>query len=125
MKKKKAIKFLKIIFALIIIGAGIFIYLGRGAKVDISYDSEFTLGKPIEITIKTYNNYKLYSPENLTVSISNKYNKNASFTTELDPYDTGKYQLLVTPNYAGNYQLDLEYKDQNVEKTFSDDFLVE
>lgn len=125
MKKKKLLKFLKIVFALIIIVAGIFIYLGRGAQVDISYDSDFTLGKPVEITIKTYNNYQLYSPESLTVSLSNKYNKNASFSTEIKPYAIGKYQLLVTPSYAGEYQLVLKYQDQGVEKTFNDSFLIE
>ncbi len=125
MKKKKVIKFLKIILVLIVIFAGIFIYLGRGAKVDISYDSDFTLGNPVEITIKTYKNYKLYTPESLNVSLSNKYNKNASFTTEIKPYATGKYQLLVTPSYAGEYQLDLKYNDQGIHKTFDDSFLIE
>lgn len=127
-KKKRAKKgkfgFLKIIVTILILLACGFLYLSRGAKVEIDYNSEFLLGKPVEMTITTKKNFKIHTPESLTISVSNRYNQNESFEKELVAYDEGTYQLLITPAYAGEYTVDIQYQDGDDSKSFSDDFLI-
>ncbi len=123
-KKKRKFGLLKIIFTILILVTCGFLYVSRGAKVEIEYDSEFLLGTPVEMTIKTYKNYKAYSPEKLTISVSNRYNQNASFEAELVPYEEGTYQLLITPEYAGEYIVDVNFQDQGINKSFDDSFTI-
>ncbi len=122
--KKRKFGLIKIIFTLLILGACTFLYLSRGAKVEITYESEFLLGKPVEMTIHSYKNFKEYTPESLTIAVGNKYNQNASFETELVAYDTGTYQLLITPEFAGEYTVDIQFKDEGINKSFKDTFLI-
>lgn len=123
-RKKKKFGLLKIILTIIVLTLLAYLYLSRGAKVEVSYDSEFLLGQPFEMSIDTYDNFRKHSPESLTVSISNRYNQNESFSTELVPYEEGSYQLLITPSFAGEYTVNIKYQDEDVNKTFSDSFLV-
>ncbi len=122
--KKRKFALLKIIFTLLILGACSFLYLSRGAKVEITYESDFLLGKPVEMTIHSYKNFKEYTPESLTIAVSNRYNQDASFDTELVAYEEGTYQLLITPEFAGEYSVDIQFKDQGINKTFQDSFLI-
>ncbi len=124
MKSKKRLKFTRILLTFLVLFTGSFLYLNRGPKVDIAYDSEFLLGKPVKITITTYENFKMKSPEKLTVSISNRYNKNEAMEKTIKSYSDGKYELLITPNFAGEYQMHITYEDNDVSKAFNDSFLI-
>ncbi len=124
MKSKKRLKFTRILLTFLVLFIGSFLYLNRGPKVDIAYESDFLLGKPVKITITTYDNFKAKSPEKLTVSISNRYNKNEAMEKTINSYSEGQYELLITPNFAGEYQMHITYEDEDVSKTFNDSFLI-
>ncbi len=125
MKSKKRLKITKIIFTIFLLSTGTFLYLNRGPRIQINYTSEFLLGKPVKIEIDTYNNFKLHTPETFKISISNRYNKNESLDSTINAYEEGKYELLITPNFAGEYQVHITYIDKGVTKNFTDAFLVE
>ncbi len=42
----------------------------------------------------------------------------------ISSYSEGKYELLITPNFAGEYQMHVTYDDKDVSKTFNDSFLI-
>lgn len=124
MKSNKKFKFIKIILTFAVLAFGTITYLQRGAKIDISYSSEFAIGAPIKININTYDHYKPHSPETLKVNVYNKYNKDESITTTIKPYEEGKYQLVLTPNFAGEYRVNVQYTDGSTVKSLEDSFKV-
>lgn len=125
MKSKKRLKIARIILTILVLTAGTFLYFNHGPKINIEYQSEFLLGEPVKIEIETYDDFKIHTPESLEISISNRYNKNESLTSEIKPYQEGKYELLIHPNFAGEYQVHVKYKDGTVNKTFNSSFKIE
>ncbi len=122
--KKRKFGFVKILLTILILAVFGYLYFARGPKVNISYESDFLLGQPVEMTVETYRNFKSFTPETLTISVSNRYNQDASFTTELTAYDEGEYQLLITPEYAGEYTVTAKFVDGDMQKTVKDTFLI-
>ena len=74
-------------------------------------DYLINIDSQIQVEISVTKNGKPYSPDSLRVETMNKYNNDDSLETDLLPYVTGEYLFIFTPNYAGDYFININVSD--------------
>lgn len=126
MKKQKLIKRLLYAFLTVIISVVFLIGLSSNKIfIDIEYEDQIMVGEATKIDFSTKKGVSYYTPESIHVEIYNKYNKDANIEADLTAYATGKYALILTPNYTGEYIINIEVVDGKDTYIKTDSFTVQ
>ncbi|MGL5021415.1 MAG: FixH family protein [Mycoplasmatales bacterium] len=72
-------------------------------KIVTTYASEYNVGSTVKLEIETKKGQQVVQPETLNLVIYNKYNKNETVEAQLQPYEPGKYMIILTPQFTGDY----------------------
>ncbi len=125
MNRKKTNKIILLIIILVTLFVSLLLYFYNKPGIDVTYNSEYLLGEPHIVNIETKNNFKNSSPDKLDIHIYNKYNKDVSLDKTLTPYSEGHYSLVLTPEFAGDYivNIDATFGEETVE--YDDSFNIQ
>ena len=122
---KSYIKNITSIFLTILVLGSVFSFMNKSVyKIDVEYTSTYTVGEIIKIDIETKKGTQLIQPEALNISIYNKYNKNEKIETQLIPYAEGKYTLILTPQYSGEYLVNINMTIDGEIITYEDTYTI-
>lgn len=126
MKKRKIIKFfLYLLLTLAITIAFIFSIANSKIFINIEYEEQIMVEEATKIDITTTKGFKEYSADSIHVEIYNKYNKDAQIQVDPTAYDDGSYSLILTPNYTGEYIINVEVVEGTSTYTKSETFVVQ
>jgi len=121
-------KLLRLVINIVLVALAISIFIGfvnrNNVSIDIDVDSNYKVYEPIKIEVKTIKGLSLIDSKKMKVSIFNKYNKNESIDATVDSYQKGKYYIYVTPEYAGEYVINLSTTVDGVSYLKSETFLI-
>ena len=121
-------KLLRLVISIVLVALAISIFIGfvnrNNVSIDIDVDSNYKVYEPIKIEVKTIKGLSLIDSKKMKVSIFNKYNKNESITATIDSYTLGKYLFYVTPEYSGEYIINISAKVQGATFLKSETFNV-
>ena len=93
-------------------------------NIQVNLESEFIVNEPVRIEVETTKGFSLVDTKKIDISIFNKYNKNESITATIDSYTLGKYLFYVTPEYSGEYIINISAKVQGATFLKSETFNV-
>lgn len=126
---KKILKYDITPYVLIIFGIIFIIAATYSYKQPLSYELETsanpTVDNPVTITISIFNQLTAYTPEQLKVTTTHKYNTDESYEFIIDSYEKGKYQFIFTPHYSGDYFVNIEIEDSGKSYAFSTSISIE
>lgn len=113
----------------LLIGTAIFaifqILANRGYEIETVITAEPKVNEPVKVEIKTTDSGNLFTPETINVEIYNKYNKSEKIIlSELTSFDIGKYLLYVTPEFTGEYIVNITITNEGEETSMQTSFLV-
>jgi len=119
---------LKLLLNVILISLVISIFVGfinrNNINIQVNLESEFIVNEPVRIEVETTKGFSLVDTKKIDISIFNKYNKNESITATIDSYTLGKYLFYVTPEYSGEYIINISAKVQGATFLKSETFNV-
>lgn len=125
MKKSKLRKLFTYLGIAAMITTVFFVAVGQNTiYTSIEYDEQIMVSKPTKIDITTKKGLQNYSPDAVHIEIYNKYNKDARVEADLVPYLEGEYSMILTPNYTGEYIINIQIEDGQDTYTKSDSFVV-
>lgn len=113
----------------LLIGTAIFtifqVLANRGYEIETVITAEPKVNEPVKVEIETTDSGNLFTPEAINVEIYNKYNKSEKIAlSELTSFDTGKYLLYVTPEFTGEYIVNITITNEGEETSMQTSFLV-
>lgn len=122
---KSFVKNLTSIILTILVLGSVFSFMNKSVyKIDVNYTSSYNVGEIVKIDIETKKGSQTIQPETLNISIYNKYNKNEKIETQLIPYAEGKYSLILTPQYSGEYIVNINMMVDGEITTFEDTYTI-
>jgi hypothetical protein len=124
MKKSSVKSIISILLTLLVLGS-LFSFMNKSVyNIDVNYTSTYAVGEIVKIDIETKKGNQTVQPETLNISIYNKYNKNEKIETQLTPYAEGKYSLILTPQYSGEYIVNINMTIDGEITTFEDTYTI-
>ncbi len=121
--KKDITPYILAAFALIVIISSIVTY-NRPLSYSLTISDKPTVNLPVTVDILIEKRMVDYSPTNLNVELTHKYNSNETYSFDLNAYDVGKYQFIFTPQYSGEYILTLTLDDDNTTQYFTQSITI-
>ncbi len=124
MNKSSVKNITSILLTLVVIGS-LFSFMNKSVySINVDYTSTYTVGEIVKIDIETKKGNQTIQPDALNISIYNKYNKNEKIETQLTSYADGKYSLILTPQYSGEYIVNINMTVDGEITTFEDTYTI-
>jgi len=117
-------KFIKYIFIIFILLFFASLLLRRGIDVEVTFKGDLIIDSQIQVEVSVTKNGKPFSPDNMHIQTVNKYNSDDNLEMEIDPYVDGEYLYIFTPNYAGDYFINMTLTDGEVNYNFVEEVNV-
>lgn len=101
------------------------IYSNFGYDAVITTTSEPHVDTSTLIDITTTKNTQKYNPDSISLEVYNKYNVNEKIVIDNPtPFATGHYQLYLTPNFTGEYLVNLTVTQDGIDSLYHSSFNV-
>lgn len=124
MKKKILKTTFNIILTLVIVLSIYSISQQSKYKIQTTYTSEYTVDSILKLDIVTKKGNKPVEAESLNVSIYNKYNKNDTIDSQLSAYEPGKYMLIISPQFTGDYIVNINMVHDSITTVLGETFNI-
>lgn len=117
---KKDITPYVIIGFLVILLISILFSYNKPLSYSMKVSSNPVVDKPVTVDFEVKNKMIRYSPQTFNVELTHKYNSNDTYSFELNPYETGRYEFIFTPSYSGDYLVKLSISIDGVKQYFTE-----